>query len=30
MIPTEEDYKNLESTQFLIQVMVNNESKQVV
>lgn len=30
MILTEEDYKNLESKQFLIQVMVNNESKQVV
>lgn len=30
MIPTEEDYKNLESKQFLIQVMVNNENKQVI
>lgn len=30
MIPTEEGYKNLESKQFLIQVMVNNENKQVI
>lgn len=30
MITTEKDYKYLESKQFLIQVMVNNENKQVI